>query len=280
MMAAHSNSAVSVRVASQNTMLHWNPASDGPLPASLRGGGIMLGNFDGFHRGHRAVARLAASYIDGAAPLIVMCTNPHPRTYFSTDRRFRITPGTPPTRLLESLGIHVIYAPVFDAAFATQSSEQFVARALVEDLGVQTVICGSDFHFGHRRAGNVDSLRALGDRYGLAVRVLDDIVDGAGARISSTAVRSAIRTGDLALAADLLGRDWELPVSNSAQGWSIAPDVILPPDGLHMVHCFDRAGYLLGAGRLEIEDDALAAAQLHDLTAGVTWTSLFGRIAP
>jgi riboflavin kinase/FMN adenylyltransferase len=218
-------------------------AADHPL----RGAVLMLGNFDGFHLGHQALARMAHQ-IAGDRPVAVMACEPHPRSFFGTEAAlFRL--ATPAARRLQlsRYGVDFIYSPRFDQAFAGLSPLEFVDRILVGALGVRHVIAGPDFNFGNRRAGNMELLSELGATRGFGVSIAPDITH-AGVRISSTLIRAAIEAGDLSGATRLMGHDWLVETQRNEEGGL----------RLHPTLCRPRPGRYLGSAedgdeRLRIE---------------------------
>lgn len=206
------------------------------LPAghTLRGGVLVLGNFDGFHLGHRALVRQARA-LAGGRPVAVMSCEPHPRSFFGGDQPFRLASPGSKQRLLAGEGVDFIYSPRFDAAFAGLSPEAFAGEVLAGALGVSAVVAGADFRFGRGRAGDMALLAALGRGHGFAVHSAEEVAQG-GLRISSTRIRTALRGGDLHGAECLLGAPW-------------LAEVLRAPDGglhLHPALCRPRAGSYLG----------------------------------
>ena len=164
------------------------------LPAGARGASVAMGNFDGVHRGHRAVID-AARAARPDAPLGIVTFEPHPREYFR--------PGDPPFRLMNAesranrlarLGVEQLYQLPFGPALAALTPEAFAAEVLADGLGVANVTIGEDFCFGRGRAGNAASLAALGERLGFGVTVLP-MLQGEAGRVSSTAIRQALADG-------------------------------------------------------------------------------------
>jgi riboflavin kinase / FMN adenylyltransferase len=170
-----------------------------------------IGNFDGVHLGHQAMLRR----VTGAArerrlESCVLTFEPHPREFFS--------PGSAPTRLsslrekcalLAACGIGRVHVQRFAGAFAALAPEAFVERVLVRALKARWVLVGDDFRFGARRAGDAALLRRLGAPHGVEVQTMPDVVRD-GQRVSSSAVRRALETGDLAGAEALLGRPYSI----------------------------------------------------------------------
>lgn len=172
---------------------------------------VAIGNFDGVHLGHRAVIRamVRAARVVHAVPS-VLTFEPHPRLYFKPDSpNFRIAPLRDKLAALRSLGVHRVYIPRFDAAFATIQPEDFLNRVLMNQLGARVVVTGENFVFGHRRRGNGAMLKAWGMANKVKVTTVAPVaVDGQ--ICSSSVVREALEAGDMAQAAALLGRTYRI----------------------------------------------------------------------
>ena len=175
------------------------------LPSPL----VAIGNFDGVHRGHRAVIDAAIKRARAAGhPSAALTFEPHPRSYFRPDEpSFRLTDETAKLRLLAATGLDGAIVLTFDAALANLSAEDFVARILVERLAASGVAVGFNFHFGKNRAGSPEFLAAEGARRGFPVDIVPRLEDG-GRRISSGAIRAALAAGRVTEAADPLGYPW------------------------------------------------------------------------
>jgi riboflavin kinase/FMN adenylyltransferase len=166
------------------------------VPASLRGGIVALGNFDGFHAGHQAVVGRAVERARAQGrPAIVATFDPHPRRYFQ--------PGLPPLRLTSldqrerlfaQAGADAMLVFTFDAVLAGLSAQAFAAERLVGMLGVGGVVTGTDFTFGKARGGDVATLRALGEAHGFSAETVAPVGDGQ-AVVSSSRIRDALREG-------------------------------------------------------------------------------------
>jgi riboflavin kinase/FMN adenylyltransferase len=180
-----------------------------PAGHALRGGVVAIGNFDGVHRGHRAVIAAARTRADGLGrPAAALTFEPHPRKFFRPQEPlFRLTDETAKLRLLASTGLDGAVVLRFDAGLAALTAEDFVRRILVEDLAVSGVAIGFDFHFGMNRAGSPDYLAAEGARRGFAVDIVPPFKDD-GRRISSGPIRAALANGDVSDAAKMLGYPW------------------------------------------------------------------------
>lgn len=180
------------------------------IPEDARGAAIALGNFDGVHRGHQAViASAQAVGAETGAPLGVAVFEPHPRRFFQKDAPpFRLqTPGQR-ARALALLGVEEVFEIGFDETLAASTDREFAERLLVDCIGVSHVSVGADFRFGRGRMGDVESLTRLGAELGFTVEAVAAV--GGAEKISSSAVRKAITTGDMDHAADLLGRTWAI----------------------------------------------------------------------
>ncbi len=182
----------------------FDPAA---TPPSLAGAVVAIGNFDGVHRGHQEVLREALSIAGRARrPAVALTFEPHPRTVFRPDAPvFRITPLPEKAAVMGAFGIDGLAVSRFDAAFAAQSAEDFIARVLVEGLHAAHVVVGHDFRFGAKRVGTAALLAEEGARHGFRVSEVDAFTDADGETISSTRVRAALRAGDVPGAARLLG---------------------------------------------------------------------------
>src|SRR6202795_47585 len=176
---------------------------------ALRGAVVAIGNFDGVHRGHRAViaaAQARAKTLD--RPAAALTFEPHPRALFHPgEPLFRLTDEAAKLRLLASTGLDGAIVLTFDAALASLTAEQFVARILVERFAVSAAVIGFNFHFRMSRAGSPDFLAAEGRRRGFAVEVVPRFEDN-GRPVSSGPIRDALAAGRLDQAAELLGYPW------------------------------------------------------------------------
>jgi riboflavin kinase/FMN adenylyltransferase len=178
----------------------------GPLPGALRGAVVAVGNFDGLHRGHRAViARAEDLAARLGCPAAVLTFEPHPRAFFRPqDPLFRLTPEPVKLALLDRLGLDGAVVLPFDATLAATTAQAFLEDLLVGRLGVSGLVVGHDFHFGRGREGTPEFLLQEGRRLGLAVEVVEPLADH-GKPVSSSSVRRALEQGDVTQAAALLG---------------------------------------------------------------------------
>lgn len=176
-----------------------------------RGCVATIGNFDGLHRGHRAVvAQTCAHAAAAGVPALVMLFEPQPQEFFQA--------AAAPARLsrlrekiegLRALGIDRVLCLRFDARLAEFSPARFIDDILVRGIGAREVIVGEDFRFGHKRAGDIAVLRAAGAAAGFSVTPMTTVtIDGA--RASSTRVRQLLARGELAAAAGVLGAPYRI----------------------------------------------------------------------
>ena len=172
---------------------------------------LTIGNFDGVHLGHQAMlARLKEAANRLGLVSCVMTFEPHPREFFAPDQApTRLTSLREKLELLAELGVERVQVCRFNFDFAKISAEDFIARILQRGLGVRWILVGDDFRFGARRAGDFAMLKACSVRHGFEVAEMPSLtVDGL--RVSSTAVREALASGDLDLARRLLGRPYSI----------------------------------------------------------------------
>ncbi len=206
---------------------------------------LAVGFFDGVHLGHQQIIRqtisdarqhdaLAVAVTFDAHPSTVVAPARVPPLIYSLEQKMRV---------IESLGVDGLLLIHFDRAFSLQSGEEFI-RGLARDFGrIQSLCVGSNFTFGHKRAGNVALLKVLGAElhftvHGMAAVSLD------GKRVSSTLVRERIASGDLDAAGQMLGRPWALAgkvVRGDQMGHQLgfptanldATGLALPPNGVY-----------------------------------------------
>lgn len=180
-----------------------------PLPVGLAHAVLALGNFDGLHRGHRAVIgetqRLAASL---GRPAGLLSFEPHPRSFFRPDvPLFRLTPPTIKAALACALGLQGLVELPFNHALAGTSAHDFIADILVNSLGVGGIVIGHDFHFGKGREGSPQMIAEMGERLGVPVSVVPALKQGEEP-VSSSQIRVCLEAGDVTAAARLLGYRW------------------------------------------------------------------------
>lgn len=182
------------------------------LADDLKGASVAVGAFDGVHRGHQAViagAREAAERL--GAPLGVVSFDPHPRRWFQPDAApFRLMQPEQMAEALAPLGVEQLYLLAFDADMAAMSDREFAERVLGDGLGIRHASVGFDFTFGKGRTGSPQALAGYGATSGFTVSVTPRIDDPDGLKLSSSAVREALKAGDMARAAAILGRPFAI----------------------------------------------------------------------
>jgi riboflavin kinase/FMN adenylyltransferase len=168
---------------------------------------LTIGNFDGVHRGHRAMlARLIAQARARALPAVVMTFEPHPRELFSPeDAPARLTPLREKITLLADCGVDRVQVCRFDRALAARSAQDFVHELIVAQHQARTVVVGDDFRFGAQRQGDFAYLQQMGLTLGFDCEAMPTVL-WEGERVSSSAVRATLAVGDLEHARCLLGR--------------------------------------------------------------------------
>lgn len=190
--------------------MRWLDHRD-PIPESLRGAVIALGNFDGFHQGHQAVAGEAIRWArETGRPSIVATFDPHPVRLFKPDvPPFRLTTLEQRQERYLAAGATAMLVFHFDAELAGTSAVDFVHVLLAERLGVAGVVTGEDFTFGKGRAGNRQMLADLGAQRGIEARAVPPVMDS-GEPVSSSRIRAALQAGEPETAARLLTRPFAI----------------------------------------------------------------------
>jgi len=168
---------------------------------------LTIGNFDGVHRGHRAlVDRVIARAREANLTSCVLTFEPHPREFFAGEAApARITRLRDKLDLLGQAGIERVHVARFDARFAALPAGRFIEDVLVRGLGTRWLLVGQDFRFGARRTGDFATLQG----HGFSVEAMPDI-EFDGRRVSSSAVRAALKAGDLRGAERLLGHPYTI----------------------------------------------------------------------
>lgn len=178
-------------------------------PGALRGAVVAVGNFDGVHRGHRAVIGAARKRAESIGRKTAALTfTPHPRLFLRPqDTLFQLSNSHDKLRLLAATGLEGAIVMTFDAALAATSAEDFIAKILVGQLGIGGAAIGFDFHFGKNRTGSPAFLAEQGEKLGFAVDIVPPLEDE-GRPVSSGSIRTALTQGKVVEAAELLGAPW------------------------------------------------------------------------
>lgn len=218
-----------------------------PLPVEARGAVLALGMFDGVHLGHRAVIDCTLASAERRHVWSAVLTfDRHPASVVAPDAGVRLlTDLRQRTERIAELGTDLLYVAHFDEDRSLQPPSEFLTD-LVRGFEPSAVVVGDDVGFGHRRRGDLALLHATGERVGFDVEAVATVsIEGVG-RVSSTAVRDALREGDVELARRLLGRSHSVrgvvehgdqrggtvlgfPTANVA----VAGDIMLPGDGVY-----------------------------------------------
>ena len=176
-----------------------------------RGCAVTIGAFDGVHLGHQSVlTHLRQQAVSLEVPTTVVTFEPLPREYLRPlEAPPRITTLRDKWPLLAECGVDRVLCLPFNESLRQLSAREFVEEVFVSGLGVRYLAFGDDFRFGNRREGDLDYVRALADEFGYAVAPTPTLELG-GDRVSSTRIRAALAEADFELAAQLLGRPFEL----------------------------------------------------------------------
>ncbi|MDO5696650.1 MAG: bifunctional riboflavin kinase/FAD synthetase [Dermatophilus congolensis] len=189
-------------------MQRWNDVIE--IPADLGPTAVTLGNFDGVHRGHRVVLNeLVARASERDLLPIAVTFDPHPIAVLRPEQAPEmLTSLDQRLRLVSQVGLHGILVMPFTLELAQWTPREFVERIFVEKFAAKLVVVGKDTRFGVKNSGDVDTLRELGREFGFDVIALEDVgVHGEdGPRWSSSLSRQLIAEGDVAGAAEVLGR--------------------------------------------------------------------------
>ena len=176
-----------------------------------RGAAVAHGNFDGVHLGHQKViadAREAARAM--GAPLGVISFEPHARMHFQPDSPpFRLMNAHQLARTLRDLGADVLYLLPFGAEMASFTDHDFVRDVLVRGLGVRHVAVGFNTTFGKGRTGDPEAMRRYGAEMGFSVSVTPAVETAIG-KLSSSAIRDALRDGRPDVASAIMGRPFAI----------------------------------------------------------------------
>ncbi|MFB6816951.1 bifunctional riboflavin kinase/FAD synthetase [Streptomyces sp. NPDC056347] len=243
-------------------MQRWRGLED--IPEDWGRSVVTIGSYDGVHRGHQLIiGRAVERARELGVPSVVVTFDPHPSEV--------VRPGSHPpmlaphhrrAELMAELGVDAMLVLPFTTEFSRLAPAEFIVKVLVDKLHARLVIEGPNFRFGHRAAGNVELLTEFGATYDYRVEVVDLYVSGAaggGEPFSSTLTRRLVAAGDVAGAAEILGRPHRVEgvVVRGAQrgrelGFPTAnvetlPHTAIPADGVY-------------AGWLNVDGEAMPAA--------------------
>ncbi len=220
----------------------------------LRNPVACIGIFDGIHLGHRKVIRRVLNYSPKERDRIIITFDPHPETVLRPEKELpRIMSLEHRISIFEKMGVDAVVVIHFSDYIAMMTPENFIEKE-IKKMGVKTVYVGENFHFGRGKAGDVNSFREIGKRYGVDVRIVYSI-KRRGKVISSTWLRNLISKGNLEIAEKLLrrpvsvygevvkgesrGRELGVPTANIDPHHEVSP-----PPGVYAVKVdFDGALY-------------------------------------
>ncbi len=197
-------------------MQRWRGLTD--LPGDWGRCVVTIGVFDGVHRGHQAlIDETVRTAHRRGLPSVVLTFDPHPSEVVRPGSHpAQLTTLTRKAELVEGLGVDVFAVLPFTAELSRLTPDEFVHEILVDRLHAAAVIVGENFTFGHKAAGDVDTLRELGRRFGFTAqaaglrgRTLEE-GDNGEITYSSTYIRACIDAGDVTAAAEALGRPHRL----------------------------------------------------------------------
>ncbi|MGH7717388.1 MAG: bifunctional riboflavin kinase/FAD synthetase [Gemmatimonadaceae bacterium] len=254
---------------------------DSGLPPDSPGTVITVGTFDGVHRGHQDVlARIARRAGDMALDSLLVTFEPHPLEIVNPPAAPPLlTVGEERLEVLAESGISYLAIVPFTPLLRQYSAAQFVDEVLRSRFHVRHLVIGHDHGFGRGREGDVEMLRALGERRGFGVEVVPAVRGPDGHPISSTSIRRAVAGGDLARAAAALGRLYAISgrvVRGEQRGRLLGfPTVnltdppsrkLLPPDGVYAVRVQTPSGPfggMMNLGPRPTFGDAVRSLEVH-----------------
>src|SRR5215475_9494452 len=173
---------------------------------------LAIGVFDGVHRGHQAGISTSAEHARSANGTPVVVTfDPHPmKVLRPSEAPHLLTATQHKIKLIRDLGVQHLLIIKFDKAFAATAPEDFVQQLVTHSKPLREICVGHEWSFGKDRRGNLSLLRKLGAQFDFHVVGIEAVTLGNREPVSSTAIRHAIETGDLAKAAEMLGREYTI----------------------------------------------------------------------
>jgi riboflavin kinase/FMN adenylyltransferase len=255
--------------------------ADSMLPPHVGETVVTVGTFDGVHRGHLDVlSRLAARAKATRRASVLLTFDPHPLELLSPESApALLTTREEKLTAIACSGIDYVIVLPFTRELAEHSAEQFVDLLLRGRFRMAELLIGHDHGFGRGRAGDVDTLRALGAARGFSVDVIAPVETSDGQPVSSTRIRRAVAAGDLAAAAEGLGRLYSVSgrvVPGDARGrglgfptLNVRPESarkLLPPDGVYAVQVDTtrgRFGGMMNLGGRPTFGDEVRGIEAH-----------------
>ena len=218
------------------------------VPANFGPTVVTVGNFDGVHRAHQHVLKeIVQRARQKQAKSVAITFEPHPMRILRPDSGFKLLTPTPEKlRLLQATGLDAVLLLPFSRDLSLLSPREFAERILRDTLHACEVHEGYNFHFGHKAAGNVQTLREFGHEMGFVVQVFDEMVMR-GEAVSSSQIRKLLHEGRVSRARHLLGRPFAiLSAPGRGRGYGskyTVPtinlnryDEMVPKDGVYITH--------------------------------------------
>jgi riboflavin kinase/FMN adenylyltransferase len=241
----------------------WNDPSE--VPADFGPSVVTFGNFDGVHRGHQQVlSQLIRSARRNGTKAVAVTFDPHPAVIHRPESAPEMIMGLrDKLEALGELGLDGILVMKYSLDLASKTAEEFVGQVLVDSLHASHVVIGHDARFGRGNSGDLETMKELGEKFGFDVQVISEFGsegfplhddDGTDRRCSSTWVREALREGDVATAAAVLGRPHRMRgevVHGAARGRALGfptanlaheASGLIPADGIYAGWLVDQAG--------------------------------------
>lgn len=233
------------------------------MPPSLRGAAVVIGNFDGVHRGHQALMQALRQWAValGNLPTLVLTFEPHPQKVLNhTQAPERLTSMRGKARWIEEGGMDGLFVLRFSRQLAACSPEAFMRHILVEGLGVRAVLVGENFRFGAGGQGDCATLLSGGAALGFDVCCQPLLQEGDQV-VSSTRVRAALKSGQLAEVEQLLGRAFEIEgrvIHGDQRGRLLGfptanlllADLLHPAPGVYIVESYVQGQWLPAVANL------------------------------
>lgn len=206
---------------------------------------VVLGNFDGVHKGHQKLFEVAKSEAAKRdLETVVFSFYPHPTWVIGNHKKTLIMSRRDKKQMIEHLGIDVLVEYPFTSTFASISPEDFFTNILLQQLKAKVLVVGSNYFFGKGKAGNPERLKALGKQHGVTVCIVEAVKEN-GQMISSTQIRTLIGEGKIEAANEMLGHPYMI-VGKVVQGKMLGrtigfptvnivadPDRVYPPNGVY-----------------------------------------------
>jgi riboflavin kinase / FMN adenylyltransferase len=198
------------------------------VPPGIGRSVVAIGNFDGVHRGHRAILSAAVRQARTlGAQALAITFDPHPEQFLRPEVAPRLlTPIPERLRLLASTGVDAVLVLPFDEQLAHMRAREFVERVLIATLHVCAIHEGGNFRFGYHAEAGVKELQAFGRKFDIEVHV-QHAVRVHGLDVSSSAVRAAVAAGDVKRARWMLGRPFSVR-STQARGRGVGTRLLVP----------------------------------------------------